>query len=328
MAVKHCWKITVLIMALLLFGAARLRFEAKLSAELREARLFPASLEIDTREKIGQTSSAVALGGLRTLVATFLNLRAFTYFTEQRWADVEETFGMIVDLAPQTRYYWDTGAWHMAYNAASYYLSDSKLPALRRREAWRSSVVKGRAFLERGVRNNPDDWSLLANLGTLLADSNKYPAFRDPNETFAAAAEAYRRSAETGKALGYVKRSWFYALARVEGKETEALALGRSLYDVGGKNRTPTLLMLLVVLEAHQNPNMDVATRAIEIFGSPQKAYEALSVHWRRTRERFPVFGIAAGLESLEKALSIPAERSVFNQPPPPPAGPDEWFNR
>jgi hypothetical protein len=326
--VKLTWKILLLLVALLVFGAVRMPFEAKLGSELRDARLFPPPLEIGTREKIGQTSSAVALGGLRTLVATFLNLRAFTFFTEQRWDDVESTFETIVDLAPQTSYYWDTGSWHMAYNAASYYLNDSKLPVLRRREAWRSSILKGRAFLERGVRNNPDDWNLLASLGFLLSDSNKFPAFRDPNETFAAAADAYRKSAETGKALSYVKRSWFYSLARVDGRESEALALGRSLYDAGMQNRTPTLLMLLLVLEARENPEMDVAKRAIEFYGTPTKAYEALSLHWRRTRERFPVYGVASGLESLEKSLSIPADKSIFKEPPPPPVGPDEWFSK
>ncbi|MCU0776645.1 MAG: hypothetical protein MUF86_03145 [Akkermansiaceae bacterium] len=323
---KPWLKNTVLVVALLAFGAARMPFEAGLSRELRAAGLFPPPLEIGTRDKIGQTSSAVALGGLRTLVATFLNLRAFTFFTEQRWDDVAGTYGMIVDLAPRTRYYWETGSWHMAYNAASYYLNDSKLPPLRRREAWRSSILRGRAFLERGIRNNPDDWSMLANLGFLLSDANKIQAFRDPNETFAAAADAYRRSYETGHALGYVRRAWLYALARVEGREAEALALARKLHAEGAQNRTPTLLVLLFVLEAWENPGMDVAGRAIELFGSAEKAYEALSGHWLRTRERFPVFGVSAALESLEKMLSIPPAESIFSQPVPPPAGPDEWF--
>jgi tetratricopeptide (TPR) repeat protein len=324
--VKPSWKIAILAVALPVFGVLRLPYEARLSGELRATGLFPPPLEIGTRDKIGQTSSAVALGGLRTLVATFLNLRAFTFFTEQRWPDVEDTFNTIVDLAPRTRYYWETGSWHQAYNAASYYLNDSKLPPLRRREAWRSSILKGRAFLERGVRNNPDDWSIRANLGFLLSDSNKFPAFRDPNETFAAAAEAYRKAADTGKALGYVRRAWFYSLARVEGREDEALALARTLYASGPQNQTPTLLVLLLVLEAHVNPSMDVAARAVELFGTPEKAYEALTGHWQRTRERFPVHGVSAALESLEKTLSIPADQSIFKQPPPPPAGPDEWF--
>lgn len=325
---KPGWKIALLAVALLAFGAARLPFEAKLHGELRAEGLFPPPLEIGTRDKIGQTSSAVALGGLRTLVATFLNLRAFTFFTERRWDDVEGTFETIVDLAPRTRYYWETGAWHMAYNAASYYLNDSKLPALRRREAWRSSIHKGRSFLERGARNNPDDWSIQANLGFLLSDSNKFHAFREPNESFAAAAEAYRKAAETGKALGYVRRAWFYSLARVEGRETEALELARSLYAEGGQNRTPTLLVLLLVLEARENPEMDAAKRAVELFETPQKAYDALCGHWQRTRERFPVHGVAAALESLERTLGISPENSIFKQPPPAPIGPDEWFRK
>lgn len=317
----------ILAVAVLAFGAARMPFEAGLARELRAAKLTSPRLEIGTSEKIGQTSWAVALGGLRTLVATFLNLRAFTFFEEKRWDDVADTFDTIVDLAPQTRYYWEAGYSHSAYNAASYFINDSTLPSLRRREAWRAAIYRGRAFLERGIRNNPDDWSLHANLGFLLSDSNKFLAFRDLDKTFTDAAEAYKRSAATGKALGYVPRAELYSLARVKGKEQEALALARSLY-AEQRNRVPTLMMLLLVLEAHENPAMDVPARAIEIFGTPEKAYEALSGHWQRTRERFPVHGVAGGLEALEKQLNVPADQSIFKQPLQAPAGPDDWFTK
>jgi len=321
-------KSVILAGALLVLGGARLPFEASLTRELEDARLLTSGLEISTRDRIGQTSSVVALGGLRTLVATFLNLRAYTFFTNQRWSDVADTFETIVDLAPRTRYYWETGSWHLAYNAASYYQFDSKLPPLRRREAWRSSILQGRAFLERGIRNNPDDWRLHATLGYLLADPNKFPAFRNLPETFAAAAEAYQKSAATGKALPYVRRAQFYSLARVENRETEALAMARALYAERTQNRTPTLLMLLLVLEAHENPAMDVAARAIELFGTSQNAYDALSGHWQRTNERFPVFGVASGLESLENNLSIPKEKSILNHPLPPPFDPTDLFQK
>ncbi len=317
----------ILTAALLAFGAARLPFEADLARELRRAGLTPPPMEIGTRDQIGQTSSAVALGGLRTLVATFLNLRAFSFFQEQRWDEVADAFDTIVDLAPRTRYYWETGAWHSAYNAASYYINDSELPALRRREAWRASIVRGRAFLERGIRNNPGDWSLLANLGFLLSDPNKIAAFRDSNEAFAAAADAYRRAADTGKALPYVRRVEFYSLARVAGKEKEALALARSLY-AAPQNRTPTLRILLLVLEAHENPAMDSTRRALELFETPEKAYDALTGHWQRTRERFPVYGVAATLESLEQTLAVPEDKSIFTQPLQSTANPDEWFQK
>lgn len=325
--VKNWQRNGILLAALLAFGAARMPYEAALGKQLREVKLTPPPLEIGTRDRIGQTSSAVALGGLRTLVATFLNLRAFTFFQDQRWDDVAETFDTIVDLAPRTRYYWETGSWHSSYNAASYYLDYSKLPALRRREAWRASIYRGRAFLERGIRNNPDDWSLLANLGFLLSDTNKFPAFRDADASFAAAADAYRRSADTGKALPYVRRAELYSLARVAGREKEALALAQSLYAVR-KNRTPTLLILLFVLEAHEHPTEDRTQRAIELFETPQKAYDALAMHWQRTRECFPVDGVAAALKSLEVLLALPPDQSVFKRPLPEPSGPNLWFGK
>ena len=53
-------------------------------------------------------------------------------------------------------------------------------------------------------------------------------AVAENRRRFAAAADAYRRSADTGKALPYVRRSQLYSLARVAGKEQEALALARS----------------------------------------------------------------------------------------------------
>ncbi len=312
--------------ALLAFGALRLPFEAGLSRELREAGLTSEPMEIGTRDRIGQTSSAVALGGLRTLVATFLNLRAYTFFTEQRWADVESTYETIVDLAPRTRYYWETGAWHMAYNASSYYINDSSLPPLRRREAWRSYISKGRSFLERGAKNNPNDWSIHSNLGFLLSDSNRFPAFNDPDATFSAAAEAYGNAIETGDAPDRLRRLRLYALARVPGREDEALALARTLFAESQENRLPTLLSLLLTLEVRANPEIGPGPKAVELFGNPDNAYRSLGFFWLRTEELFPTDGIAEALQYLEGTLEIPPDQSVFNRSLQRPSGPDQWF--
>ncbi len=324
----HAWQRNAIVaVALLAFGAARMPFEAILTQELRTAKLLPQNLEIGTRAKIGQTSAAVALGGLRTLVATFVNLRAFTFFEEQRWDDVADTYEIIVDLAPHNEYYWDAGYSHSALNAASYYINDSKLSPLRRKKAWRDSIFRGRAFLERGIRNNPDDWRLRANLGNLLSFIYTLPAFRDPDKALEEAAEAYQKASELGDAPTFVARNRFYALARVPGREKEALQLGRSLY-ADKRNHRPTLSTLLLVLEAHENPEMDNTARAIELFGSPENAYKALSLHWLRVAERFPIYGVADTLQALEKILNVAPAESILNQPLPPPRGPDQWFSK
>ncbi len=311
--------------AVLAFGAARMPFEAAVTRDLRQAHLLSPPLEIGALDKIDQTGWAVALGGLRTLVATFLNLRAFGYFEESKWDALADTYNTIVALAPNSTYYWENGAWHIGTNAASYYINDSELPALRRREAWRTSVLRGRAFLERGIRNNPDNWSLLKSLGDMLSDDFKYPAFGDPNETFTEAAEAYGRAVATGRALGYVERAEALVLARVNGREADALKMLHKLYE-NPRNRVPTLMVMILVLESYENPAMDTASRAIELFGTPQAAYDALRNHWRKVRGRYPNYGVAGALESLEKTLSVPAAESVFQGPLPPPAGPNDWF--
>jgi hypothetical protein len=313
-------------LAILATGAARMPVEQSITDQMREAGLLPRQLEVSTREKIGQTSAAVALGGLRTLVATFLNLRAFGFFTEQRWPNVDDTYRMIVDLAPRTRYYWETASWHQAYNAASYYQSDSSLPSLRRREAWRASILRGREILEQGINNMPDDWSLYAQLGFLLRDPNKIAAFHDLDAVFLASSEAYGRAAEFKDAAPYVRRFEFYSLARVGGREAEALALGRRLYEESPQNHAPTLLCVLFALEAWENPGMDHKARALEIFGTPERALDYLGLYWQRVRERFPMHGVARALGEIYDSLDTPPNQRVLNQPLPAAYDPEDAF--
>lgn len=308
-------KTAVVLLALLAAGAVRAPFELALTRELRAEKLLPEPLPISAREKIGQTGFAVALGGLRTLVATFYNLRAYTAFTENRWLDAEESFDTTVDLAPRTSYYWENGAWHLAYNAGHFYQNDEDLPPLRRRELWRSYVHKGRAFLERGTRNNPQNGVLQAELGRLLSDPNKVPAFigqGEPGETttYQAAADAYRTASENG-APAYTLRNWFYNLARVPGEEAEALALGEKLAQ-SRTHRTPTLLALLFVLGMHADPTQDGNALAAKLFPDDQRAYHALSVLWSDRNEHYPVQGLAQILKALETRLGIPPEKSIF----------------
>lgn len=323
---KMSVKVAVLLAALLAFGFGRMAYESALARELQKARLFPQQLQIETRDRVDQTSLAVALGGLRTLVASMLNLRAFTCFTEQRWDELKRTYDAMVDFAPRTRYYWEAGSWHQAYNAASAYLDDSELPPARRRELWRSSIHWGRSFLERGIRNNPEDPVLRTQLGVLLLDPNKFIAFRDKHEAFLEAADAYAFAARSGKMPAYAARFQLYALARIPGREAEALELARSLHARSPQNRTPTLLMLLYVLECHADPGLDVEGKAVALFGSARQAYDALSKYWLRSREGYPVHGMARGIKALEQRLGVADGDSVLKRPPLPPPDPSDWF--
>jgi hypothetical protein len=310
--VKPSRKIAIIFLGLLAAGAVRLPLETSLGRELRAQKLLPEPLPLGVGEKLGQTGAAVALGGLRTLVATFLHLRAYTAVTEQRWKDVETHFDTIVDLAPHTEYYWSTGYWHLAYNAGWYFQQDESVPPLRRRELWRAWVLKGRAFLERGVRNNPENPQLRLELGSLLTDPLKIPAFGDRAATFSAAADAYRAAADTGRAGLFASRGLFYSLARVPGKEREALSLGEKLYQ-SPANRTPTLRSVLFVLMIRRDPNQNPDTLVSRLYENDDRAYMALSDIWLG-REGYPVDGVAAALQGLETRLRVPPEKSVLKQ--------------
>lgn len=320
------WKRYVMLgLAILAVGGMRMPFERQLTEDLSEAGLLPPKLEQRTGEKIGQTFSAVSLGGLRTLVATFYNLRAFTFFTEQRWGEVGDTFELIVDLAPRTRYYWDTGSWHQAYNAASYFLYGSELSPLRRKANWRASILRGRAFLERGIRNNPYDPILKHRLGTLLSDSNKIAAFGEPADAYEQAYEAFISAAEIENSQGFSKRFALYSLARVPGREKDALALLKEIESEGAR-LLPTFYGLSYTLRYHAEPTRPVMDLVDSVFPSREAAYNVLGGQWMRARDHFPLHGVAKAIALLESDLKIPPERSILRQPVPQPMDPDDYF--
>jgi hypothetical protein len=309
-------KLLVLAAGLLVAGAARLPFEEKWSAGFERAGLLQKSLETRTRAKVGQTFYAVALGGLRTLVATFFNLRAFGHYEDLDWDGMAETYETMFALAPRTGEYWFSGAHHQAMNAASYYRNDGflRMSPAQREEHWRASVLRGRDMLERGVRNVPDDYKVQGFLGYLLTDKFKYRVFGDPDETFAEAARAYRAAADCPGALPYLRRFEMYALARVPARRAEALELARGLYANPG-NRTPTLNRVYFALQVWANPGViDPLALAVEIFGSEDAAYRELGDYWLRGAVHLPMDGVAFVVRQIEAKRGVPDKDSVLRK--------------
>lgn len=291
---------------LLVAGVLRLPVEKALTKDFQEQGLLSAPLEIGLRERIGQNSSAIALAGLRTLVATFAHLQATGYFSECAWADVESSMETAAQLSPHGPYYWDMGAWHMAYNAASWYRLDSGLPPIRARAEARRWVAKGRHFYERGIANNPDDWQLPSLLGQLLSDAR-----REPDDQ--AAVEAFRKAVATGKAPPHIHRQRFFAEARAEADPREILAAVRALLATPG-NRVPTLLGLQYTLEYQVHEPEDPAALALGIFGSEEKALRNLGDYYvNNLLDRMPERGVEAAIRVLEGRRGIsPEDRRSF----------------
>ncbi|MCW1887495.1 hypothetical protein OKA04_22355 [Luteolibacter flavescens] len=282
-------------------GLLRLPLEQAVTADFRQQGLLSPPLEIATREKIGQNSWAIALSGLRTLVATFAQLQATGHFNKCEWTDLEGWMNTAVELSPQGTYYWDMGAWHMAYNAAAWYRLESDLPPLRKQAEERRWVEKGRQFYIRGIANNPGDWQLPMLYAVLLTDGRRFPDDQ-------AAVEALRKAVATGKAPPYVHRQRFFAEARAGKDPAEMLAAVRSLL-VHQENRVPTLLALCYTLEYQTNEPEDPAALALSIFGSEERALRILGDYYvNNVVDRMPERGVETGIRILEGRRGISPE--------------------
>ncbi len=234
-------RIVIAVVVLLLFGALRLPFEEDLSRQLSENHFGKGKLDLDMRERLGQTAFLAALSGFRSVVADIVWLQVYTSFENTHWGTMNLQLDTTTTLQPRNILFWDNASWHMAYNASASAAYDPKQPreALRRKAQLEYFDI-GRDFLERGIENNPDRPDLYVALGNLLRDK-----FEDPCK----AAQAYAKGAEFPNAMGYVKRFAAYELARCEGSEKEAYAKLKALYDLGPEERKPTLLTLIHDLE-------------------------------------------------------------------------------
>ena len=298
----------IAIAVLLAAGWVRMPFEQRLTEGFRREGLLSEPLEIGLRERIGQNSSVVALAGLRSLVATFAHLRATESFSKQEWGKVGDSMETAVQLAPRDIFYWDMGSWHMAYNASSSALSDGDVSPLLAKAESKRWVVKGREFLERGIRNNPDDWRLYATLGRLLSDANRMP---DP----AAAEEAYAKAIVLGNAPPSLERRRLYAEASAGKDPARTLENVRRILMEPG-SRTPTMLSILYSLEYQNSPPDDPLDLALAVFGTEEKALRNLGDYYVDVRESYPITGVAAGIRRLEgrKGISPDDEASYIWQ--------------
>jgi tetratricopeptide (TPR) repeat protein len=137
--------------------------------------------------------------------------------------------------------FWDTAAWHMAWNASVAAMNDRTQPRLALRvKAQREYFALGKDFLERGIKNNPDRPQLYEALARLYKEK-----YKDHER----ASECYAKAAALPGAATYDRRFSAYEISYCEGREREAYERLRTLYDEGQQQRLPTLIARLKFLE-------------------------------------------------------------------------------
>lgn len=293
------FQILVIFATLVGFGAAKLRFESRLSKTMIEQQLIQPPLKEGTSLQLGQTGAAVALGGLRSLVASIWNLRAFHHFENLDWIQLEESYGVVTTLQPQTTLYWKTGAWHLHSNASVYYNENADLSPMRRSQMRQKYIQKGSALLEEGIAQNPDNWRLHLELARLWSDNYK-------KTDLPRAIQHYKNTLACESLPDFerakLQRFLFYTMTRSPEHSQEAYQLGMTLYRSSPSNHTPNLACCLFALQ--NLLNIDDAQRLSEkqLFPNPAQQLRWLNNYWDHKTQGYPMHGVRKAIQLLENA--------------------------
>ena len=301
-------QIGVVLAVLIAVGALMWTPQQALSTRMQAEGLIDPPLDHRVQRELGQTGAAVALGGLRSLIASSLNLSAYSEFESQNWSELEKIFNMIVTLQPKNAYYWDTGAWHFAYNAYFDYEDKYGVAPARRRQKQKEYREKGEAFLLRGTQALPEEELLWRSLGRLYSDPHK------PYD-FAKAAAYFEQAVKLEGAKPRMKREYFYTLGRVKGREREAWELGVELMTTHNNRNFSSMRSLFFTHCLIQNPILAKDDRLIQqVFGGNKKlAYKDLANYWVRSRtEGFPQANLERVIRRLAAELDIPPTQNPF----------------
>ena len=234
-------RILLVLAVLIALGALKLPVERDLAVLHRQEHFRGVQFNLDLREKLGQLGFIAALSGFRAIVADGLFIQAHVAWERTEWGRVLLLFRHVTTLQPRATIFWDMAAWHMAWNASVAAMNDRAQPRLALRvKAQREYFALGKDFLERGIKNNPDRPQLYEALARLYKE--KYKDHEHASEFFA-------KAAALPGAMSYNRRFSAYELSYCEGREREAYARLRGLYDEGQQERLPTLITRLKFLE-------------------------------------------------------------------------------
>lgn len=237
---------------LALWGAFKLPWEEHL-ADRRTTIMHghvPA-FSFQLRDSLGQGLTLAALGGFRGVAANFVWISLTIAWEEQYWTRVRTLAEFAVLLQPRVQFFWENGAWHLAWNAsvaAMNYPRADATPAQRERES-RQWIEAGRTLLERGIQANPEKYQLRMRMAEL---------HQQRLQDHATAARYYQEASRLPGASPLAERFAGYALERA-GLKQEAYAWWLQVWHSSpehpdtGPRQWPRIRQHIIALENELN---------------------------------------------------------------------------
>jgi hypothetical protein len=169
-----------------------------IAKERRKLKYGGVQMSRQVRDQIGQGMAIGLLAGFRGVVADFLWIQGHTFWENKEWLRQYRNIQLVTALQPQSVMFWDTGAWHFAWNVGYAVSVDpsnaTQAVGLKRQREWWDH---GKNLLERGIANIPTRYELYFALGWLYMQ--KY------NDS-CRAAEQFAKAASYKEAPAYISR--------------------------------------------------------------------------------------------------------------------------
>jgi len=301
----------LIVIAAVLVGTGYLRMpvEQEFTEDLRARKIVQPRIESETWGEMGQTSLAGVFGGLRSVMASMLTLKAQGNFEENEWYDLKKDYEVITALDPYNEFYWNHGGWHIGYNAASWARSNQDFSPARRRIMEMDFIEAGDAFYRKGLDYLPESRSLWFEIGAMWSNKFKRPDLER-------AAEAFKKANDSPNPIH--RRRYLFTIARIPGKEVEAYEEAIRLLTESGRHVfVPTFRCLLVVLATNPNlPSSSLHPTIEDVFSNKEKAYQDLYNYRQRVlEENFYAGEVDRLLKELIDELNVPDHLNPFVTP-------------
>jgi hypothetical protein len=148
--------------------------EQRIHGERARLKYGGAHASLEMRDRLGQGLAIALLAGFRGVVADFVWIQNHHYWEQKEWLRMVRNMELATTLQPQSIQFWDTGAWHMAWNIGYAVRSDpgnrTQAIGITRERQWHE---RAREFLQRGIENVPQRYNLYFALGWLYQQKFK-----------------------------------------------------------------------------------------------------------------------------------------------------------